>query len=266
YQEALDLAGIPRLCVRLEDLCDMFFCNIMKENHKLHDLLPPIFQTHYNTRSQASGIQFQLPTYKTNRSRNNFIVKSAVKWNNTIRKNIGNYILYSVLSFDQKPFQLPLKEITNWTLAKFSNNGSILSVFKTGFRIEGPSSKLCKNYFIFSLTQQSGPKLFKVFKKKTKNTMLLQVINATSHTTSQIRSQLEYSLHLLIPEYSRNNRPISIIPCVAKIFEKIIFDQLHGTLTALLEATSDGPMNIDKAFDTIDHQIILQTLKNYEFM
>ncbi|CAB4027030.1 Hypothetical predicted protein, partial [Paramuricea clavata] len=93
-----------------------------------------------------------------------------------------------------------------------------------------------------------------------------------------------------------NYRPISIIPCVAKIFEKIIFDQLHGyldsnnllntcqygfrpfhsTLTALLEATSDWSMNIDnglingvvfidlkKAFDTIDHQIILQKLKNY---
>ena len=82
----------------------------------------------------------------------------------------------------------------------------------------------------------------------------------------------------------------------AKIFEKIIFDQLHGnldsnnllntcqsgfrpfhsTLTALLEARSDWSMNIDnglingvvfidlkKAFDTIDHQIILQKLKNY---
>ncbi|CAB3995262.1 Hypothetical predicted protein, partial [Paramuricea clavata] len=93
-----------------------------------------------------------------------------------------------------------------------------------------------------------------------------------------------------------NYRHISIIPCVANIFEKIIFDQLHGyldsnnllntcqsgfrtfhsTLTALLEATSDWSMNIDnglingvvfidlkKAFDTIDHQIILQKLKNY---
>ena len=83
-----------------------------------------------------------------------------------------------------------------------------------------------------------------------------------------------------------NYRPISIIPCVAKIFEKIIFDKLYGyldsnnllntcqsgfrpfhsTLTALLEAASDWSMNIDnglingvvfidlkKAFDTIDH-------------
>ncbi|CAB4039969.1 Hypothetical predicted protein, partial [Paramuricea clavata] len=105
---------------------------------------------------------------------------------------------------------------------------------------------------------------------------------------------------LVFKSGTRNNpgnyRPISIIPCVAKIFEKIIFDQLHGyldsnnllnkcqsgfrpfhsTLTALLEATSDWSMNIDnglingvvfidlkKAFDTIDHQIILQKLKNY---
>ena len=54
------------------------------------------------------------------------------------------------------------------------------------------------------------------------------------------------------------------------------FRPFHSTLTALLEATSDWSMNIDnglingvvfidlkKAFDTIDHQIILQKLKNY---
>jgi hypothetical protein len=45
YRDALYLAGIPRLCVRLENLCDMFFSNIMKQNHKLYDLVPPTYQT-----------------------------------------------------------------------------------------------------------------------------------------------------------------------------------------------------------------------------
>ena len=90
-----------------------------------------------------------------------------------------------------------------------------------------------------------------------------------------------------------NYRPISVIPAVAKIFEKVIFEQLynyfninrllthcqsgfrslHSTLTALLEATSNWSVNIDsgllngvifidlkKAFDTIDHDILLRRL------
>ena len=99
---------------------------------------------------------------------------------------------------------------------------------------------------------------------------------------------------------SRNNpsnyRPISVISAVAKMFEKIVYDQLyeylngrnllnasqsgfrslHSTLTALLEATNSWSVNIDnglvngvvfidfrKAFDTIDHKIMLQKLGNY---
>ena len=81
-----------------------------------------------------------------------------------------------------------------------------------------------------------------------------------------------------------NYRPISVIPVVAKVFERIIYDQLyhylttnnflschqsgfrslHSTLTALIEATDSWAMDIDrglvnavvfldlkKAFDTV---------------
>ena len=89
---------------------------------------------------------------------------------------------------------------------------------------------------------------------------------------------------------------ISVIPTVAKIFQKYIYDQLyqylnengllnggqsgfrllHSTLTALLETNDSWCVNIDrgllngvifidlkKAFDTIDHEIILKKLTKY---
>ena len=93
-----------------------------------------------------------------------------------------------------------------------------------------------------------------------------------------------------------NYRSISVIPVIAKIFGKIVYEQLyeyfnnynllttcqsgfrslHSTLTAFVEATNSWSVNIDsglvngvvfidlkKAFDTIDHNIILKKLGNY---
>ena len=93
-----------------------------------------------------------------------------------------------------------------------------------------------------------------------------------------------------------NYRPISVLPVVSRLFEKLIYDQLyqyldkhkylaslqsgfrslHLVVTCLLKGTSEWFIDIDrgkytamifidlkKAFDTVDHQILLDKMQFY---
>ena len=92
---------------------------------------------------------------------------------------------------------------------------------------------------------------------------------------------------------SSNYRPISVLPVVSRFFEKLIYEQLyhyldsnklifgkqsayrqlHSVLSCLLKCTNDWYLNLEggkytavtfvdlkKAFDTVNHEILLQNL------
>ena len=93
-----------------------------------------------------------------------------------------------------------------------------------------------------------------------------------------------------------NYRPISVLPFLSRLFEKLVYNQLydhldtnnliyakqsgfrslHSTVSCLLNFTNDSYINMDKgkltglifidlkkAFDTVDHEILLSKLQKY---
>ena len=93
-----------------------------------------------------------------------------------------------------------------------------------------------------------------------------------------------------------NYRPISVLPTIPRVFERLIFEQmytyfrdkkltesrqsgfrsLHSTITALLDMTNQWCINIDrgmvngviflelkKAFDTVNHDLLFKKLNYY---
>ena len=124
----------------------------------------------------------------------------------------------------------------------------------------------------------------------------IHVVVALLHCCTQLLNYSEWKIAKVTPLFKsgdrnepNNYRPTSVLPTIARLFERLIFKQIysyfsenkliyshHSTTTALLDLLNQWCFNIDRgmvngvlfqdlkySFDTVDHIILLNKLNCY---
>ena len=249
-------------------------------------------------------------------------IRSTWKTINEILNRIKQKKSFAAFYKDENNIVTNKLDIVNKFNSFFTNTGTNLSN-----KIKMPSNKSFKDYlknkfnlkFTFhNIDEEHVSKIIDKLSPKTSfgfdglsSKLLKSIKNAVIKPITTIINQMintgifpdKLKIAKIVPIYKKddetqftNYRPISLLPTISKIFEKIIFKQLyefffdnkllynsqygfregHSTEYAALELVDritlemdnmNTPVNIfldlSKAFDTLDHQILIKKLEYY---